>query len=321
MDLNNASPASEEEKEKIKKNSGVHSLFQNPSKNLPLLIVIILLLFLTIIFVQNQQEIRQRAEGGPAVTAGQGQYINTCDLIYYCISNGGQCFRPTPCVSPRLSPSLSPWLSPSLSSNLSPGLSPSLSPNLSPNLSPGASISGTISGQPSISLSKGPSVNTSHGLSASKGPSGSPSKTFGSTCNNKYNLQLNPLKKNFGDPNCDFDKNKLYTLLKQKDPANANKWFYTVLTSTCHGGGFDPNFYEKCIPTATDSCGGYDPTGMWGLFGMGLGRNGAYDHGDVVWTDQVSNAINYNNILHQTGRDFYYWGDCVKAIWGPNAGK
>ena len=136
------------------------------------------------------------------------------------------------------------------------------------------------------------------------------------TCNSKYKLNTNPLGKNFGDPKCDFTKDKLYAQLKKDDPKNASKWFNIVIP--CHSS-FQPNEYHKCKVTTTEKCEGYDPEGMWGLFGMAKGGNGALDHGDVPWQQQATNAIGYNKELSSKQKDFAYWGLCTKSIWGPKA--
>ena len=108
-------------------------------------------------------------------------------------------------------------------------------------------------------------------------------------------IQKNPLKKNFGDPNCDFTKDELFKLLKQIDPGNANKWFNTIVP--CEST-YNPNTYAPFSNSP-------DPAGTWGLYQMGRGRNGQYDHGDVEWKIQTSNAVNYNKKI---GGTFAYWG-------------
>ena len=116
-----------------------------------------------------------------------------------------------------------------------------------------------------------------------------------STCNGTYTLD-NPLG-NFGDPSCQFNKDDLYTLLQQQDPAHANQWFYVIAPceSQYNANAWrDPN--EK--PHTPD------PVGAWGLYQMGRGRNGIYDHGDVIWQEQTTNAIAYN---HKLGDTFGYW--------------
>lgn len=103
-------------------------------------------------------------------------------------------------------------------------------------------------------------------------------------CNGSYQLN-NPIG-NFGDPNCDFKKDDLYTLLKQQDPRNADFWFLKVVR--CESS-YNPNDYRdhNILPQTPD------PAGAWGLFQMGRGRNGQYDHGDVDWRLQTTNAVTY----------------------------
>jgi len=112
-----------------------------------------------------------------------------------------------------------------------------------------------------------------------------------STCNGKYKL-TNALKRNFGDPQCNFDKDKLYKILKAQDPKNAELWFNKIIP--CESG-YNPNAYNG---------NAVDARGAWGMYQMGSstppgqdpskpGKNGKYDRGDTVWTIQTSNAVNY----------------------------
>ncbi|MBP9719577.1 MAG: hypothetical protein KBD46_03830, partial [Candidatus Levybacteria bacterium] len=114
-------------------------------------------------------------------------------------------------------------------------------------------------------------------------------------CGGLYTL-ANPLG-NFGDPTCDFKKDDLYTLLKQQDPANADKWFFKIVP--CESS-YNPNTWRdpNILPQTPD------PAGAWGLFQMGRGRNGQYDHGDVYWKDQATSAVEWNKLI---GGSFGYW--------------
>ncbi len=118
----------------------------------------------------------------------------------------------------------------------------------------------------------------------------------------KYRLN-NPLG-NFGDPVCNFTKDDLYRLLQQADPTNTDYWFYTVVR--CESG-YDPNAYLKASASGL---------GAYGLYQMNPGGkgSGSYDAGDVIWQQQSSNAINYNNFLIQSGRAWTYWA-CAKDRW------
>jgi len=123
-------------------------------------------------------------------------------------------------------------------------------------------------------------------------------------CGGKYELK-NPLG-NFGDPNCDFSKNGLYGLLKNLDPANADYWFNTIVP--CESG-YNPNAWLTGDPNA--AVHSPDPAGAWGLFQMGRGKNGQYDHGDVIWQEpipsllgQAFNALEYNKLISGS---FAYW--------------
>lgn len=120
-------------------------------------------------------------------------------------------------------------------------------------------------------------------------------------CNGKYKLG-NPLG-NFGDPSCNFTEDALYTQLKQLDPANANYWFDVVIK--CESS-YSPNAWADPAIVGTP-----DAEGGWGLVQMGRGKNGQYDHGDVAWQSQTSNAINYNNSL---ARKWRYWA-CARDRW------
>jgi hypothetical protein len=127
-----------------------------------------------------------------------------------------------------------------------------------------------------------------------------------------YDLSLNPLNMNFGDPTCSLstpdDRNKLFDILKQVDgDANAHIWFDTI--APCEAPGYDPNYYF------TDA-----GVGHWGLFGMGAsingagtdgnGPNGTYDRGDVQWIKQAKNAIAYNKDLTSRGQAWQQWSQC-----------
>lgn len=108
-------------------------------------------------------------------------------------------------------------------------------------------------------------------------------------CGGKYVLN-NPLG-NFGDPNCDFTIEELTQQLQSIDSSNVDNWLAILAKES----GFNPNDYNP---------GAVDPAGAWGLFQMGRGLNGQYDHGDVVWNLQATNAINYNKI---DNNKFCYW--------------
>lgn len=143
-------------------------------------------------------------------------------------------------------------------------------------------------------------------------PAGGNEAANDNTCNGKYTADIakTPLKKNFGDPSCTLDevqeRDALYALLKQKDPANADKWFFTVIP--CESV-YNPNAWADPAVVGTP-----DPVGAWGLFQMGRGRAGELDHGDVAWQQQVINAVSYNNNLAASGKSFRYWA-CGEKFW------
>lgn len=118
-------------------------------------------------------------------------------------------------------------------------------------------------------------------------------------CNGAYTL-ANPVG-NFGDPDCAFATNKeqamdeLYELLKAQDPANAYNWYLKIIP--CESvPPYNPNSHSSA-----EAIGAPDSAGVWGMFSMGRGLNGEFDHGDVPWRNQVSNALAYGNNLKQLG--------------------
>lgn len=123
-------------------------------------------------------------------------------------------------------------------------------------------------------------------------------------CGGKYDLK-NPLG-NFGDPACAYTKDDLYKLLKREDPVNADYWFNTVVK--CESG-YNPNAYGDHSAIGTP-----DAAGAWGLYQMGRGKNGKYDHGDVEWEEQTINAIQYNQVLIANRLGWRYW-QCAKDRW------
>ncbi len=121
------------------------------------------------------------------------------------------------------------------------------------------------------------------------------------SCGGRYNLASVPIGLNFGDPTCIFTKDDLYSLFKQLDPTNADYWYFKIVP--CESG-YSPLAYNQVSTSGT----------AWGLFQMGHEEypafgipkqmNNQYDRGDVDWSIQTSNAINYNK---QRGNDFAYW--------------
>lgn len=112
--------------------------------------------------------------------------------------------------------------------------------------------------------------------------------------------------RNFGDPKCTFSKDGLYALLQQSDPANADYWFHKVIK--CESG-YNPNVHAR-----HEDIGTPDPAGAWGLYQMGRGRAGQYDHGDVPWQSQTKNAISHNNLITNIGLAWRYWA-CAQDRW------
>lgn len=126
-------------------------------------------------------------------------------------------------------------------------------------------------------------------------------------CSGKYTTGQYPTKYfsetgNFGDPNCDYSESQLLDRLRQLDPSNADYWYLTVVYCESR---YNPNIFRHHIEPGEEDTP--DPAGAWGLFQMGRGRNHpTYDHGDVPWQDQISNAVRYKNEVN--GGSFSYWG-------------
>lgn len=135
----------------------------------------------------------------------------------------------------------------------------------------------------------------------SSGPGASPTTE---SCGGKYNLAENPIGSNFGDPDCKFNKDDLYSRLQSLDPTNADGWYFNLVYCET-GGTYNPNAFNPVSTSGT----------AWGLFQMGHEEypsfgiskqmNNQYDRGDVSWQIQASNAVSYNK---QRGDDFAYWG-------------
>lgn len=117
-------------------------------------------------------------------------------------------------------------------------------------------------------------------------------------CQGRYSAQdlSNPLQ-NFGDPSCTMSKTKAAELINQLDPANAIEWYEKVMLCESQ---YSPNAYN---PHAFDSAG------AWGLVQMGRGKNGQFDHGDVEWTQQLRNGVEYNKLIMKgaPGVSKAYW--------------
>lgn len=122
------------------------------------------------------------------------------------------------------------------------------------------------------------------------------------TCGGAYNLSLNPAGQNFGDPSCEIateaDRlDRLYTLLKQHDPSYTDIWYFIIIPKE---SSYNPNAF---LGSSSSGKGAY---GMFQMNPTGQG-NGQYDAGNVVWGQQVYNAVTYNNSLIQIGKAFDYW--------------
>ncbi len=130
--------------------------------------------------------------------------------------------------------------------------------------------------------------------------------TYSDCGNSSYAMQMekNPDKSNFGDPECNFNEAVLYETLKKEDPLNADFWYKCALLESSY------------IPVAyaPPSTGTPDSGGAWGLYQMGRGKNGPTDHGDVNWPNQIVNAVGHSRLTNsfkdywQCARDLDYDG-------------
>lgn len=86
-----------------------------------------------------------------------------------------------------------------------------------------------------------------------------------------------------------FSKDELYSYLLQKDPKNANYWFYKIIP--CESG-FDPTL---STPLSGDQ-------NLYGLFQLIANNN---QPNEIGWQEQVDAAIKYNN--ETLNKNFSYW--------------
>jgi uncharacterized repeat protein (TIGR01451 family) len=129
-------------------------------------------------------------------------------------------------------------------------------------------------------------------------------------CSGVYGSQMqgNPTGKNFGDPQCTLAPNgvinesKVAEIVTQLDGPNANVWLSVIIPCI---GGFNPNSYFP------------DNGGEWGMFGLGGSSNSSLSggfQGDVPWTKQIKNAIEYNKELEKAGKQWEYWKTNCPAV-------
>jgi hypothetical protein len=184
-------------------------------------------------------------------------------------------------------------------------------PKLIPTIDPNA---------PPLSTNRAPATAPTAAQAPAGGAVASGGYTPPSTddCGGKYAKDLAKLPggKNYGDPNCTFTKDALYTLLKEQDPTHADLWYLTIAPGE---SAYNPN--ARAAPTGAQLA--LDAGGAWGLFQMGSstppgeappapGKNGELDRGDVNWEMQAANAIAYNR---SQSCSFRYWAT-AKAVWG-----
>lgn len=139
-----------------------------------------------------------------------------------------------------------------------------------------------------------PPYFTNFGCSTTNAPAPAPGGVVGCPGKSNWFLNNNPLG-NFGDQNCNFTKDKLASLIQQKDSTDFNEWFFVI--APCESG-FNPDSYNPVSRSGS----------AWGLFQMGggtnAGLNGQWDYGNVDWPIQTSNALNYH--LYKDPQ-FVYW--------------
>lgn len=143
------------------------------------------------------------------------------------------------------------------------------------------------------------------------------------SCGGKYSSTIsknNFLPMNYGDPQCNFDKDKLRDLLMRLENNNqefVNYWFVIIIPGE---SGFNPNAWAQPAGLQAE----LDASGAWGLYQKGSstppgspppapGKNGPLDRGDVNWEVQTANAINGNR---EAGCTFWYYGTFRKSPEG-----
>lgn len=148
-----------------------------------------------------------------------------------------------------------------------------------------------------------------------------PAQPASNNCSGKYDFSVYPEENpvgNYGDPQCNFSKDNLYTLLQSKEsnPEFVDIWFNVIIPAE---SGYSP---QAWAPPVGDQLQ-LDAGGAWGLYQMGSstpanqappapGKNGELDRGDVNWELQTNNAYNY--WLTRTNCNFWsYWGSYRKA--------
>ena len=121
---------------------------------------------------------------------------------------------------------------------------------------------------------------------------------------------------NFGDPACDYSKEKLGEKLNELDRSNATFWYLIAECESSH----NPNNYFLCPPGETWPSPRCTPqrTGAWGLFQMGISKPNNppyYAGGKGPWADQTAGAINRNKkVIHE---NFDYWA-CEEIVCREN---
>jgi uncharacterized repeat protein (TIGR01451 family) len=142
------------------------------------------------------------------------------------------------------------------------------------------------------------------------------------TCNGEwsgqYPISQNPMKKNFGDPSCNFSKDALYSLIQKLDPKSVHAWFDVIAPGESSD---DPNAWAPAV-TAIG----------WGLYAL-LGSQpygqpanvpamdtsppNPLERGDLNWQIQTANAINFN--IKDDNCNFQkYWQTAQKANLPPS---
>jgi len=132
----------------------------------------------------------------------------------------------------------------------------------------------------------------------------------------RHYMNMTPGGVNYGDPTCTLihqgpggviseNRDLISSELTVLKPSEEKAWFFCILPNE---SGYNANAY---LGASTSGQGAY---GLVQMNPAGKG-NGKYDVGNVVWTLQLSNGINYNDTV--IGHSFRYWpssyDSCIRS--------
>lgn len=105
---------------------------------------------------------------------------------------------------------------------------------------------------------------------------------------------------NWGDPACDFTQAELKSKLEAVLPQTTADLFYRV-------AGRESSYIPLNWTATVGTVATPNPFGAWGLYQMGSAArsNNDFDRGDVIWRQQITNALGYLRLLK--GNGFKYW--------------